>query len=923
MTQVKAIFLSVGSLVFKLMRKLMAIPKYFRILSILLGTSFFLFSYQNCSPMKSQMLQNQNMLSQSSTGLSDPTDKKSCVLNGKNYYAGDRLIGYPMSSVVYPLTCGNTVTRTCLSSGQFDGSVPVYSGCVQQCQHPDTGAAMDSGQTYYYYTKSSGATQAECDSAKVTATCQASTGQYSPTVPTSRFLTCKVAGQTCAYSTGTGIASPTGYNSGATVSGFALASATYPNLCGSQVTRTCQSTGSWSGSTPLYSVCTQKCVHPDTSMPVSSGTAFSYYTRSTGTQSECDAARVTLTCSASTGTFGSVPATRYSSCAVTQPVVLTGSALYVAECASCHQALDVSNLKGRVITADKINNGINSISAMAALKGKLTTAQINSLVALFATDSGGGGTTVSSFACSNTEAEKNNSSQMIRLTSEELKNTYSSVLGSTVWSSLSTYYYLLPTDEFSGQISNFTSFYSAEYVEQISRFNEQVANQIVSTSANLSTFFGTCATATAFTQSCFNSFLSTKGAQIFRSALASDDATRIWTTVAQASSVKEQQKTAIQILLNDPRFMFHLELGDGTAADSNGLLALNSYEVANRISYGLTASPPDSTLWADAVANKLKLITNIQAHVDRIATTAAFKTRVVNFIKYYLGISKASVAPTSTIFLNGVDRTNLETAAEQELTDYINYVVFTQKGKFSDLLASKAAFPKTSALATIFGTSVWSSGNPMTAPNHGGLLTKPYVLMSSSSNAKYVQRGRVIRINMLCTDVPQPSAADIADRPTLTDSDLINLTRRQYIDKATLNSPACIVCHAKMNEMGYVSGNFDSIGRFVTTEKIFNLSEQIVATHTIDPVATPKITESDSQTFNNMVDFQNALAQSDSAQSCLARRTVQFFNRRVDNVSYDSCRLNKIDSLVKAKGSLIDVFVQNFKMQSVMYKRSN
>jgi hypothetical protein len=123
--------------------------------------------------------------------------------------------------------------------------------------------------------------------------------------------------------------------------------------------------------------------------------------------------------------------------------------------------------------------------------------------------------------------------------------------------------------------------------------------------------------------------------------------------------------------------------------------------------------------------------------------------------------------------------------------------------------------------------------------------------------------------------------------------------------------------------MGYVSGNFDSLGRYVTTEKIFNLSDQQVATHVIDPVATPKITELDTKTYNNMGDFQTALAEADVAQSCLSRRTVQFFNRRVDNISLDSCRLNKIDTLIKSGASLIDVFTQNFKLQSIMYKRAN
>lgn len=61
--------------------------------------------------------------------------------------------------------------------------------------------------------------------------------------------------------------------------------------------------------------------------------------------------------------------------------------------------------------------------------------------------------------------------------------------------------------------------------------------------------------------------------------------------VNQATGVPNQLKTLAQLLFNDPRFVYHLELGAG-ASDANGMVALTSYEIANRISYGMTSSPP-------------------------------------------------------------------------------------------------------------------------------------------------------------------------------------------------------------------------------------------------------------------------------------------------------------------------------------------
>lgn len=90
------------------------------------------------------------------------------------------------------------------------------------------------------------------------------------------------------------------------------------------------------------------------------------------------------------------------------------------------------------------------ISAMKTLDGTLSVAQIDSLAALFPPPVDPGASLTSSFACSSTEAEKNSSAELIRLTGPELRNTYSSLLSSTVWNSLSNYYYLLPPDNLEG-----------------------------------------------------------------------------------------------------------------------------------------------------------------------------------------------------------------------------------------------------------------------------------------------------------------------------------------------------------------------------------------------------------------------------------------------------------------------------------------
>ena len=205
--------------------------KAVKLITLLVSLSGISILYNNCSgsgfETKTTLVGAQSTLS-----------VVSCNLSSGPVSVGSAVNGFLASSAVFPNLCGTTVTRTCLASGQFDGSVPLFPSCSQQCVNPDNQQSIAVGSSYAYYSVSSGATQAACDAAKVISTCQSSSGQFAPLPPAGRFATCLVQGQTCAYATAPGYSSPTGNMVGSTVMGYAAQSAVYPSLCGSQVNRT-------------------------------------------------------------------------------------------------------------------------------------------------------------------------------------------------------------------------------------------------------------------------------------------------------------------------------------------------------------------------------------------------------------------------------------------------------------------------------------------------------------------------------------------------------------------------------------------------------------------------------------------------------------------------------------------------------------
>ncbi len=242
----------------------------------------------------------------------------SCSTGGKAYDIDQNIKGYDSSSKIFPNLCSQ-VTRTCLTSGQFDGQVPAAT-CVQYCVHPDTGVAVPAGSTYTFSTLNQGTTAA-CGGATRSSTCDGTFGKFLPAVAASRFSACLIQGQTCAYSVTSGVATPTGNNIGSTVTGFPHQTETYPDLCNSSGTSTCQISGFWLPAAPLFNFCMQNCLDPETGSLISSAQSaaspYQYYTRSSGTAAECAAALKSATCQTSTGLFApAVAVTKFSSCAI-------------------------------------------------------------------------------------------------------------------------------------------------------------------------------------------------------------------------------------------------------------------------------------------------------------------------------------------------------------------------------------------------------------------------------------------------------------------------------------------------------------------------------------------------------------------------------------------------------------------------------
>lgn len=601
--------------------------------------------YQNCSPgFQSAQLES---LSSASTGGSTPQIPVTCTLpDGTQVGIGSVISGFPTTSAAFPTTCGTKANRTCLSSGSFDGALPVFETCAQLCIHPTSNQPVAAGSDFVYFTRASGATQAECDAARVTASCQQSTGLFSPVIPAQRFASCLVQGQTCAYTSSAGTATPSGNMTGATVTGFAMSTATFPTLCGANVTRTCQSSGQWSGAVPVYTACAQNCVHPDNNQPVSSGTAYAYYTRSTGTTAECSAARVTSSCQQATGTFSpAVGATRFATCQiqdvparVTHEMLVGTDARYNVfkqSCVGCHSASSSQgglNLESATLSRDKAavilsrmkrdNSSLAPMPPSGTLQDAFKIAVVEKWVSLGApsdtvvpptqppvTPPPQPPTNVN-LTCEPTKAIP--MVAMKRLSKTQYINSLMSLINNggylmyadrvnvdfAVLGSLAPLVNTIPNDDgdkfsFSSIDQTTTADHFFSYVVVSSSVADQLSKNLNWLRANSNaSCLGNVATNVQPGEACVRSFIQTFGSRALRKKIETAEETQLFALFTSSASAQEGFATLLQSLLMSPRFLNIVEVDGKVSPTDPKLLELNDYELAQRLSFHFLRSVP-------------------------------------------------------------------------------------------------------------------------------------------------------------------------------------------------------------------------------------------------------------------------------------------------------------------------------------------
>jgi mono/diheme cytochrome c family protein len=274
----------------------------------------------------------------------------------------------------------------------------------------------------------------------------------------------------------------------------------------------------------------------------------------------------------------------------------------------------------------------------------------------------------------------------------------------------------------------------------------------------------------------------------------------------QAPDPETAVKRVVLLVLKSPRFLYR----------DLGLRAPDSYDVAERLSFGLWDSLPDRELLKAAAAGELSARGQVIAQAERMVSDARARSKLREFFLHWLKVDPypdVSKDPELFPWFDRAVASDLRTSLEL----FLEQVAWSERSDFRELLLSNSLFLN-GRLAGIYGANL-----PPGAPfqevaleaERAGVLTHPYLMASLAylSTTSPIHRGVLIARNFLGRMLRPPPQAFTPLQAELHP----DLTTRQRVALQT-RPAACASCHGIINPLGFTLERFDAIGRFRTRE---------------------------------------------------------------------------------------------------------
>jgi hypothetical protein len=236
-------------------------------------------------------------------------------------------------------------------------------------------------------------------------------------------------------------------------------------------------------------------------------------------------------------------------------------------------------------------------------------------------------------------------------------------------------------------------------------------------------------------------------------------------------------------------------------------------QLATRLSYFLTAGPPDDELRALAVIGLLDAAT-IRKETDRMLDSSRGDRFLRLFTEQWLGLNKLGTMPPAKETFPSYHIDRLEPAMKEETWRFIAELIRTDQPVTAivdaDFTYLNAGLARLYELPEVSGDRLQRINLPADSSRRG-LLGQASVLTITANGVETspVKRG-VWVLEKLFGTPPSPPPPDVPPiEPDIRGASTI----RQQLEKHR-NIQACADCHAKIDPLGFVLEAYDPIGQY-------------------------------------------------------------------------------------------------------------
>ena len=412
---------------------------------------------------------------------------------------------------------------------------------------------------------------------------------------------------------------------------------------------------------------------------------------------------------------------------------------------------------------------------------------------------------------------------------------------------------------------------------------------------------------------CATQFISDFGRRAFRRTLTDAEKTQyfnLYVSGKTGAAFTDGLSLAIEAFLQSPNFLYRIEKG-APAAPTDAVAPVTSFEMATRLSYFLWGTTPDKALLDAGEADALETSDQVAAQVTRLMADPRAHDAVTKFHTEWLNLAGIPyLDKDKTMFPEWTPALALDLFNEAE-----TFVDKTFWGDAkSDTFFSSSGSYVNAELATFYGLPAPSGTGfqpvAFDPTQRRGILTLGGILATNAkeNQTSPVLRGKFVREQLLCQQLPPPPANLVITPPTVTPG---TTTRQRFAMHET--QALCASCHTLMDGMGVGFENYDPLGRWRTTDQGLPIDASGTITATTDMNGT----------FNGVVDLAGKFDQSEEVRQCIVTQWFRFANGRAE-VTDDACTLQHLYQGFEDSGhDMRDIMVKIAVSDAFRYRSMN